>query len=415
MLDETLCRLRYDLKNIKPSAADIRCYNSLRSRACTIYASEGERQEAFTSALRQGGILPPEVHPQQIGSFMTDGALAATCRGETVVYYIHEIKNEVSSDGAEPYLEVCLYWLASVRKILDAKAATKGENWTNINFPAILVMHFGPYLAIAAATYTDVPIIEHLCCISLHVHSTNVAELEAGERAVAALRVAVQSLEVRCPTLHTQAQRGDFPFRNFYVDDADGHTTHHFTYVQSIGAKRVYRVRRDDDKLLCIKFSTRYSAEAHRRAHALKFAPALHAVNQVDDWIMIVMDDMCKEYTSTMYDLHNNEAKDIPVRCEPAVSLNEAGPMVEEKLRALHEAGFVHGDVLAVNVLVRNKSATPERALPDVLLVDFDWAGSVGEAVYPRNMNPEISRPEEAQSGEEIKTEHDIWMAKRLY
>ncbi|KAI0738576.1 hypothetical protein C8Q80DRAFT_1206047 [Daedaleopsis nitida] len=414
LLDETLCQLRSDLKSIKPSPNDIRCYNALRQVACVIYNNEGERRKAFTDTLREYGILPKPFSSGNIyPSYTTDGDLRSTCQGEEVISFLQEIKNEVSAGGkAEPSFEALLYWVATVRRILDAKT-TKGEDWEQVNFPAILVMHFGPYLAIAAATYVTRPNVGHMCCIPLHVHSTNVAELEAGERAIAALRVAVHSLLKWYPTLHTRAHRGDFPFRDFYTDGSAPNIKHYFEYLEAIDKKRIFRVKRKSDgKLLCVKFSTRYSADAHRKAHELGLAPALHAVNYVGEWIMVVMDDMSKKYANTMYALRAEQP--IP-RNNPALSLAAARELVEKKLPALHAAGFVHGDVRTVNVLVRNEDAAPEPAGADVLLVDFDWAGPVGETVYPRRMNPAVERPEGAQSGEVITTEHDILMAQRLY
>jgi Ser/Thr protein kinase RdoA (MazF antagonist) len=47
-------------------------------------------------------------------------------------------------------------------------------------------------------------------------------------------------------------------------------------------------------------------------------------------------------------------------------------------LKALHDAGFVHGDVHEVNVLVLDTSDGAE-----VRLVDFDWSGREGEDTYP--------------------------------
>ena len=282
-------------------------------------------------------------------------------------------------------------------------------------FPALLATQStltskqGPYLVIAAATYASDPNVEHLCCIPLHAHSTNVVELEAGERAVAALRVAVRSLRERYPKLPTRGPRGDFPFRDYYEDNGNRHT---FTYVGAIDEKRIFRVRLQDGTPLCVKFVTRYSADAHRAAHTAGFAPALRAVNLVYDWIMIVMDDVSANYANTMHDLI--AAKSKPARVQPVVPRETAQELVKARLSELHDAGFVHGDVRNVNVLVRNKSATSVPPGRDVLLVDFDWAGPIGEATYPRGMNPQIARPEGAVSGEKITPDHDMWMADRL-
>ena len=94
------------------------------------------------------------------------------------------------------------------------------------------------------------------------------------------------------------------------------------------------------------------------------------------------------------------------------VRAEEAQAQVRAKLELLHQGGFVHGDVRDVNVLVRNEGAPA--GSPDILIVDWDWAGRAGEVVYPRNINTQLARPEEALAAEVIKAEHDVWMADRL-
>ena len=44
----------------------------------------------------------------------------------------------------------------------------------------------------------------------------------------------------------------------------------------------------------------------------------------------------------------------------------------------LESAGFVHGDLRAPNILVQGDR---------VLVIDYDWAGRLGEARYPIHLN----------------------------
>ncbi len=269
------------------------------------------------------------------------------------------------------------------------------------------------------------PIVEHICCIPLHAHLTNDPELAAGDRAIAALRVALQSLQERYPVMPPErGPRADFPFRNFYVDD--GGTRHEFTYVSSIGG-RVFRVV-EDGTPLCVKFSKRYSSEAHKAACDAGIAPALRAVNAVCDWIMIVMDDITAEYSNTMWDIKYSGKKKAGTgkrqakpqeehaaqpRVKPAVSLEEVQKQVEAELKVLHAKGLVHADVRDVNVLVRNEDVPDDKA--DFKIVDWDWAGRLGEVKYPRAINREgIIRPPNALAGEAITAEDDLWMASLL-
>ena len=274
----------------------------------------------------------------------------------------------------------------------------------------------GPFISIAAAVYGEDPIVEPLCFIPLHVHETNEAQLRAGERAIAALRVALHSLLERYTSdiVDGHGPRADFPFRGFY-EDSEGNR-HAITYDGDIDKKRVFRVFDSDGTPLRVKFSTRYSKEAHEFAHAAGFTPALLAVNEFYDWIMIVMGDVSAKYSSTMWNIKYRKAEKgkgkkekgrrkesdstAPLRARPAVSLEVAQQQVRTRLGVLHDGGFVHDDAPA--------------SRPDVLLVDWDWAGRTGQVVYPRGINTQLSRPEGALAYEEIEAEHDACMAEDL-
>ncbi|KAI0808232.1 hypothetical protein C8Q74DRAFT_1189856 [Fomes fomentarius] len=406
LLDETLCQLRYNIQSIAPTPRDIQCYDALRASACQLFAEESERREEFTDILTEAGILPARAKRGYIGStdIYDDGDIRARCLDANVVFYVQDIKNEIGTTKTDPYVEAIHCWVESVRNFLKSRTG-QDDRADQINFPAVLVLHIGPYLAIAAAVYGCDPIVEHICCIPLHAHLTNDPELAAGERAIAALRVALHSLQERYPVMPPErGPRADFPFRNFYVDDSG--TRHEFTYVSSIGSRRAFRVV-EDGTPLCVKFSKRYSLEAHKTACDAGIAPALRAVNAVCDWIMIVMDDITAEYSNTMWDIKYSGKK------KPAVSLEEVQKQVEAKLKVLHAKGLVHADVRDVNVLMRNEDVPAGKA--DFQIVDWDWAGRLGEVRYPRAINREgIARPPNAMAGEAITAEDDMWMASQL-
>jgi len=52
----------------------------------------------------------------------------------------------------------------------------------------------------------------------------------------------------------------------------------------------------------------------------------------------------------------------------------------------------------------------------DFMLLDFDWAGPIGEARYPMNLNRSegIWRPAGARDGTLILADHDIEMLQRI-
>lgn len=53
-------------------------------------------------------------------------------------------------------------------------------------------------------------------------------------------------------------------------------------------------------------------------------------------------------------------------------------------MRKAHQDGFVHGDLRSPNIMIT--TAGPQ-------LIDFDWAGKLGNAYYPVDINREIKWP----------------------
>ena len=72
----------------------------------------------------------------------------------------------------------------------------------------------------------------------------------------------------------------------------------------------------------------------------------------------------------------------------------------EEAIKMLHDAGLVFGDLRAPNIMFSGD---------DVFIIDFDWAGKVGEMRYPRHLSS-VMWPEEAGKLEltPILKSHDL-------
>jgi tRNA A-37 threonylcarbamoyl transferase component Bud32 len=81
------------------------------------------------------------------------------------------------------------------------------------------------------------------------------------------------------------------------------------------------------------------------------FAPALKGFERVaGGWYMIVMDAITDEFGHV-----------------DKLSASLYKP-IQEKVVALHQQGYVHGDLCNTNLMVRKNSA------PEMMLFDFDWA-----------------------------------------
>ena len=157
-----------------------------------------------------------------------------------------------------------------------------------------------------------------------------------------------------------------------------------------IGNKLVWR---NDKKVW--KFTKKYSTEAHECAHKLGIAPQIHSVQELPgDWRVVEMDwfegntlDVCEEENIQFDVEHKN-------RFVNAVA-------------QFHTNGFVHGDLRNP----QNLLYSPDHGFT---IIDFDWAGQVGKARYPANMNHvEITWPKGAEPSHHITVKHDnYWLTK---
>lgn len=115
-------------------------------------------------------------------------------------------------------------------------------------------------------------------------------------------------------------------------------TIHTFEYLFQLEKNRLLFCGAEGDDKVCIKFVRQYSKEAHLKCASLGFAPALRGFELIPGgWYLVVMDFIDDKY----HDLRK--------------SLNIASfeTEVQEKVASLHQAGFVHGDIRGVNIMVK--------------------------------------------------------------
>ncbi|PVG01061.1 hypothetical protein CPB86DRAFT_795346 [Serendipita vermifera] len=177
--------------------------------------------------------------------------------------------------------------------------------------------------------------------------------------------------------------------------------------------KLTYDYRLNDRKLMFIatttegtkvlvKFTERYSLEAHWLCAKANAAPALYRFQSLPGgWYMAVMEYLDPEIYQDLTSGYGNDA-----------SLKEE---VNRVVTILHEGGFVHGDIRDVNIMTRRRWE-PKDGARTALLLDFDWAGQDGVVTYPINVNvTSIRRPDEIRDWKPIKKEHDWFMVKQIF
>ena len=92
-----------------------------------------------------------------------------------------------------------------------------------------------------------------------------------------------------------------------------------------------------------------------------------------------------------------------------SLSMDQPSKAIRALLLTLHQSGYVHGDIRSSNILVRDSEG-------DFMLLDFDWAGWIGEVRYPMNLNRSegLWQPDGAHNGTLILADHDIEMLELI-
>ena len=140
--------------------------------------------------------------------------------------------------------------------------------------------------------------------------------------------------------------------------------------------------------IVVVKFAKTYGKEAHAllEQHDPPLAPRLwycEPVKQLGGLWMVVMDHV-----------------------ENCGALDEGGKdSVKKAIDVLHAQGLVFGDLRLPNVLISKNGP---------MLVDFDWSGKEGTAVYPASINMGIHWPEGVRGGAPLRASHDNLMLQRL-
>ena len=222
--------------------------------------------------------------------------------------------------------------------------------------------------------------------------------LEPIARALYALQQGVESLKnaYSAATGEQSSLGSTYPHRNYYMDDERKIT---FKYLRRLFSEKLLFncVKTEDQTQLCVKFTKRYSVEAHQVCADHGVAPKLYSAEQLPGgWWMIVMEYLSEEEYCT--------------RTTVKVDVDVLEQALKGAVRRLHQSGFVHGDIRACNIMVRCQWDNGI-GMANVKLVDFDWAGQEGVVRYPANVNHvQMYRPPDARDGLPIKRDHDLEM-----
>ena len=276
--------------------------------------------------------------------------------------------------------------------------------------PAFLVGVAGPYMIVAGAIYLGAVVSATLTGYNSLTQAMPSAQLDRRfvnsrdqsvwhiAHTLRALRKCLDSLDAYYENM--QAETGDVPSDIL-------HLAPHFKEFQSENGRftLTYRSHLLDDQLsprsvfladaapksdpesqikCVVKFTERYGKEGHEIMAAAGVAPELVYCKweaTVGLWVVVT-----KYYESQV----------------GAVPTQESIDQLREGLAALHQAGFVHGDIREANILVSKEGHAQ--------LIDFDWSEQAGTARYPSLVNPKVKWVPEAKPGDLITSQHDTDM-----
>ena len=411
-----------------PSEEGLACLEQLVPIACKWHGSEDSRQSAILSKLGlHAGLF---LHKQ-----LTPGTTLHT-HGNLPVCVMPAVIRGCKDEHGDALSQAILHYAHFLTQALDD--VLHYYNY-DTRFPSVLMVDMGRFIhsftfiissvfMASAASYMgfygaiwdgDRVKVEPLTPLfDLSVHEmecddryTIASSLDALILAVRDLQVHYQALDAEARVNHAplgyysrlQKARG-FPFLTSYEHNG-----------RQIGFR--YDARLDDEKLIfsaiidqdddsdhdqcLVKYTRRYSKEAHEHLASHGFAPMLRQCVQVSaGWIAVIMD------RSKYKVLHGQKLSNV--------GQEKVRRKVNSVVQTLHKEGFVHGDIRNVNILVDIESLASDDVA--VHVVDFDWAGRIGEARYPIGMNTKtVQRPAGVKSGELITTRDDEDMVSYLF
>jgi len=399
LLHPIFAEFKANVKHHEPTPKD----NALALEMCNVMSEPGENEATQSEKFRR--ILSKhyniELYPAAVSSTkrISDGHAIV---GD-YMYVVFEMK--VWNGNGDPEIQASLYPLEAFRPVIKKKDPLD-------ILPCIIVYCVGTIVGFSGTAFTDRFQLESLTsCFPLHTNPHNNNDTTLLARAFGAFKIAVEKLrdhyeklisrnidELQTPEIQLGVT---FPYPHSY--DTAGGTTIEFTYNFRFDAKKlIFVATTTEGTKVLVKFTQRYSEEAHRHCAEAGVAPSLLGFQSLPaEWYMVVMGYL---NPTTYRVLESEDGSNSALRAE-----------IRRVVEVLHNGGFVHGDIRNVNMVMRHPWGTEEKA-QNVFLLDFDWAGRTGNTKYPPNLNVQsVKRHDEAKDGATITEEHDWAMVNCIF
>ncbi|RUS19244.1 hypothetical protein BC937DRAFT_87785 [Endogone sp. FLAS-F59071] len=360
LYDPILAKFQADAEgDIQPDEDDLAFILNLSYEMCSLsFKNENGRRYSF-QALISEYLERSLVNYTLQGNRCTDGSIFAKHSYDILLLNL-EVKPELGIGHACPYLQSCLYYAEHISKTLS-HAPNPSRLPAFLLYLAVTLSTFssnnsytGPYLGIAAAVFLERPVCEPITpLMPLFYLPHNKSMMLQTARSFKALKIALANLE------------------EFYIEG----TKRELEYIKKVGGCYVFeaKVKETSDNPsidVIVKFSKTYSKKCHRACYKLGISPELFACKRIPGgWYIVVM-ALLKNH-DTLYTLAQCRQLSQSIKKQAV-----------EAVKKMHEKGFVHGDMRLPNIM-----AGPNNSIK---IIDFDWAGKRGEAVYPFFRNLEL-------------------------
>lgn len=329
-----------------------------------IYDNEDERKETSNKLLTKYfnlGKIEPNVFPNKHGPRQKD----AVCDGYVEKAAIIEYKCEIGMGGCDSFIELLAYYIEDLDPELLLKSCQ----------PRFLVEEVGPHMIVSGAVYGENVYADRLTPpVWLIVQPNDDSEMIKTARTLKALKVSCANLQQQC----NESTQPRFPSFDFSGS---------LTYNNQI-QMHMFDCTVPDHGKCVIKFVQGYCDAAHRVMFQAGYAPELLHSETHGCFIAVLMKAMEGAITVNKYLAQN------PTECERILA------ECTKALNHLHSEGFCHGDFRPSNIFVTSSQT--------INIIDYDWAGKIGEVKYPMFMNHvSIKWPDTAEDGEKVTEAHD--------
>ena len=240
-----------------------------------------------------------------------------------------------------------------------------------------------------------VPLSDPLCLKYMPWHSNHLGGIPKIAKLLHALSVGLGAF-----TLHpTQSSEHCTLFSLLPHLELDGSS---FTYKDRIGScQQFVFLGNIQDNLYVVKFVPQkihtYGGDVHKALADAGLAPVLYGVQDINPfWSAIIMEYIEGENLKSVLSygtISVSRAKDIASHLTTIIG-------------TLHRSNFVHGDLRPENMLITSSN--------EIRVLDFDWAGNCGKAVYPEWVNAQIQWPKGVKPGSFITADHDSKMVSAI-